>query len=105
MTVILVFQESSNMGAAYGLAINITFLMTTILMTAFLSRKKVPRYLVGGFLLSYLVIEIALLISNGVKIAHGGWFTIILASVLFSVMLCWWWARRIKKDRKSTRLN
>jgi len=96
MTVILIFQESSNMEAAYGLAINITFLMTTILMTAYLARKKVPEILAVVFLVFYLVIEIALLISNGVKITHGGWFTIILASVLFAVMLCWWWARRIK---------
>jgi KUP system potassium uptake protein len=96
MVVVLLFKESKNMEAAYGLAINITFLMTTILMTYYLARKKVPRYLVGTFLVLYLIIELALLVSNGVKIVHGGWLTLILASVLFSVMFCWWWARRIK---------
>ncbi len=98
MVVVLLFKESKNMEAAYGLAINITFLMTTILMTYYLARKKVPRYLVGTFFVVYLVIELALLVSNGVKIVHGGWLTIILASILFTVMVSWWWARRIKNQ-------
>lgn len=96
MIVVLLFKESKNMEAAYGLAINITFLMTTILMTYYLARKKVPKYLVTTFLTVYLIIELALLFSNGVKIIYGGWLTIILASLLFIVMLSWWWARRIK---------
>ncbi len=96
MIVVLLFKESKNMEAAYGLAINITFLMTTILMTYYLRKIKLPRYLVGSFLVIYLIIELALLVSNGVKIIHGGWLTIILASMLFTVMLSWWWARRIK---------
>lgn len=96
MIVVLLFKESKNMEAAYGLAINITFLMTTILMTYYLARKKVPKYLVATFLTVYLIIELALLFSNGVKIIYGGWLTIILASLLFIVMLSWWWARRIK---------
>lgn len=96
MIVVLLFKESKNMEAAYGLAINITFLMTTILMTYYLRKMKLPRYLVGTFLVTYLIIELSLLVSNGVKIVHGGWLTIILASILFTVMLSWWWARRIK---------
>lgn len=98
MVVVLLFKESKNMEAAYGLAINITFLMTTILMTYYLRKMKLPRYLVGTFLVVYLIIELSLLVSNGVKIVHGGWLTIILASILFTVMLSWWWARRIKNQ-------
>lgn len=96
MIVVLLFKESKNMEAAYGLAINITFLMTTILMTYYLRKMKLPRYLVGTFLIVYLIIELSLLVSNGVKIVHGGWLTIILASILFTVMISWWLARRIK---------
>lgn len=96
MAVVLIFQESRHMEAAYGLAINITFLMTTILMGYFLSKKHLPRYLIVFFVSVFLILEITLLISNGVKIVHGGWFTIILASILFVVMLSWWWARKIK---------
>lgn len=96
MVVVLLFKESKNMEAAYGLAINITFLMTTILMTYYLRKIKLPKYAVATFFILYLVIELALLFSNGVKIVHGGWLTILLATLMFSVMLCWWWARKIK---------
>src|SRR5690606_37057530 len=93
MIVVLIFQESRNMEAAYGLAINITFLMTTILMTFYLSKKHLPNYLIALFFCIFIVMEFVLLISNGVKIVHGGWLTIILSAFLFTVMLSWWWAR------------
>jgi len=98
MVVVLIFKESRNMEAAYGLAINITFLMTTILMTYYLSKKHLPKYLVILFFGTFLSIELFLLVSNGVKIVHGGWLTIILSTFLFIVMVSWWWARKIKND-------
>ncbi|MCL4640324.1 MULTISPECIES: KUP/HAK/KT family potassium transporter [Olivibacter] len=98
MVVILIFKESRNMEAAYGLAINTTFLATTVLMVAYLFKKHTPRYLIALFFIIYMGIELAFLAANGAKIAHGGWLTLLLASVLFAVMLCWWWARKIKNN-------
>ncbi|WP_345232264.1 KUP/HAK/KT family potassium transporter [Olivibacter ginsenosidimutans] len=98
MVVILIFRESRNMEAAYGLAINLTFVATTILMVAYLLKRHTSKYLVGLFFITYMVIELAFLAANGVKIEHGGWLTLLLASVLFSVMLSWWWARKIKNN-------
>lgn len=96
MAVVLIFQESANMEAAYGLAINITFLMTTILMSYFLLKRRIQRILVSLFFCTYMLIELSLLVSNGAKIIHGGWLTLVLAAIIISVMLSWWWARRIK---------
>ena len=96
MLVVLIFQESSNMEAAYGLAINITFLMTSILMSYFLIKKHVQKVLVGLFFCTYMLLELTLLISNGAKIVHGGWLTLLLSALMISVMISWWWARRIK---------
>lgn len=96
MIVVLIFKESRNMEAAYGLAINITFLMTTILMTYYLTKIHLPKYLVAVFFGVFMIIELVLLVSNGVKIVHGGWLTIILSVVLLTVMWCWWMARKIK---------
>ncbi|QNL49435.1 KUP/HAK/KT family potassium transporter [Olivibacter sp. SDN3] len=98
MLVILVFKESRNMEAAYGLAINMTFLATTILMAAYLMKKHTPRYLIFLFLMVYLIIEFSFLIGNAAKITHGGWLTLLLAGLLFGVMLCWWWARKVKNN-------
>ena len=94
--VVLIFQKSVNMEAAYGLSITVAMLMTTILVSVFLIRKKVPRYLIGIFLLIYGVIELTFLAGNAAKILHGGWFTLILGMTLFSVMWTWHNGRRIR---------
>jgi len=94
--VILVFRESAKMEAAYGLAINISFMVTTVLMTAFLLQKRVPKGLAFGFLGVYLAIEFTFFVGNVAKFTHGGWLTLLITAVVFSLMLCWWWARKIK---------
>jgi len=62
--VILFFQRSSNMEAAYGLSITITMLMTTVLLSIYLHYRKFPIYIILLFLLVYLTIEGAFLIAN-----------------------------------------
>ena len=96
IVVVLIFQKSSAMEAAYGLSITVAMLMTTILMAVYLHRKKVPNYVIGIFLVVYLVIELTFLAGNMAKILHGGWFTILLGSLLFSIMYAWSAARKIK---------
>jgi len=94
--VILVFRESARMEAAYGLAINISFIVTTTLMTVFLLQKRIPKVLAVCFLIFYLIIEVTFFIGNVSKFSHGGWLTLLITAVIFTVMLCWWWARKIK---------
>jgi len=96
LVVVFIFQESTKMEAAYGLSITLAMLMTTILLSVYLLRKKVPSYLVIIFLIVYLIIELTFLTGNLAKIMHGGWFTIVLGSILFSVMWAWSSARKIK---------
>lgn len=96
LVVVLIFQASAKMEAAYGLSITVAMLMTTILVAIYLKRKKFPNYVVYTFLAIYLIIESTFLASNLAKILHGGWFTIVLGSILFSVMWAWSSARRIK---------
>ncbi|MDP4282558.1 MAG: KUP/HAK/KT family potassium transporter [Bacteroidota bacterium] len=96
--VILFFQKSSNMEAAYGLSITITMLMTTILLSIFLYNKRVPVYVIGLFLLIYLSIEGSFLIANLNKFIHGGWFTLLVGGLLFIVMWVWFNGRKIKNS-------
>ena len=98
MLIIFVFEKSSNMEAAYGLAINLTFLSTTILMIFFMLRHRVNKALITLFGLVYFTVEITFLLGNGVKITHGGWLTLLLATSIFMVMYAWYKARKIKNE-------
>lgn len=95
--VVLYFRESSNMEAAYGLAITLTMLMTTLLLTSWLITRKFPLYLVIGLLLVFLSLEITFLIANLSKFENGGYVTLIMASVLFGIMYVWYKARQIQR--------
>lgn len=94
--IVLLFQKAEKMDAAYGLSITIAMLMTTILLTVYLRSKHFPKYLVVIFLATYLLIEGTFLLSNLTKFMHGGWVTLLIGSVLFSVMWSWYTARKIK---------
>jgi KUP system potassium uptake protein len=94
--VVLLFRHSDNMEAAYGLSITVAMLMTTILVSNFLKRKKLPTYIITIFLVVYLFIELTFLAGNLVKFVHGGWFTLSVGFVLFTVMWTWHTARKIR---------
>lgn len=94
--VVLLFQESSKMEAAYGLSITVAMLMTTILVSRFLAKRKFPTYIIAIFLVIYLLIETTFLSGNLVKFVHGGWFTLSVGAILFSVMWTWHIARKIR---------
>lgn len=96
IAVILYFQKSDNMEAAYGLAIVLTMLMTTILFTYYLIMKKYHPAFVIGFAVIYGLIETCFLIANLSKFTHGGWITLLIACTLISVMMMWYFARKIR---------
>lgn len=94
--IVLYFKKSDNMEGAYGLAINLTFLMTTILVAVYMLRKKFPKYLIIIFIVVYAIIEFAFLIGNMSKFVHGGWVTLLISCALLSVMWTWYSSRKIK---------
>lgn len=96
--VILLFQTSSNMEAAYGLAITITMLMTTFLMVFYLSKIKRKNWVIALFAITYLIIEGTFLAANLAKFIHGGWFTILLASLIAFIMYTWQRGRNTKNQ-------
>lgn len=96
--VVLYFRESSNMEAAYGLAITLTMLMTTILLTVWLRKiKRVALPLVALFVLVYGFIEGSFMLANLIKFPHGGWVSLAIGTGLVSVMYVWLKAFYIKR--------
>ena len=94
--VVLYFQRSSEMEAAYGLAIIVTMLATTILFANYLVLHRVKPIWIYIFLLAYLVIEMVYMVALLDKFMHGGYITLILGGVMFMVMYVWYRARKIK---------
>jgi KUP system potassium uptake protein len=94
--VVLFFKESANMQAAYGLAITITMIMTTILLSSYLRQERVKRRYVILLLVVFLTIEFGFLIANLHKFMYGGWFTLLLAVLYFLIMSGWYFGRKIK---------
>ncbi len=94
--VVLMFRESINLEAAYGLSITITMIMTTLLLSNYLYQKGVNFKLVLLLMIVFLTIEGTFLMANLHKFMHGGWFTILLALMFFIIMYGWYFGRKLK---------
>ncbi len=96
ITVVLIFRESTNMEAAYGLAITLDMLMTTTLMAMFYRKRNNNKFFIGAFILTYFTIEIIFFWSNAHKFLHGGWFSFMIAGFFFIVMFVLMKARALR---------
>ena len=94
--VVLYFRESAKMSAAYGLAIILTMIATSILFANYLVLHRVKSGLIWLFLVSYLAIELTFLTALMQKFTHGGYITIIIAFVFYLIMYVWYKSRKIK---------
>lgn len=94
--VVIYFQKSEAMEAAYGLTITITMLMTTILLFFWLSRTKTMKVFAIGFIVVYLFIELGFFYANVIKFFDGGWLTMVLGGFIAVCMYAWYNGRLIK---------
>jgi len=92
----LYFQKSSRMEAAYGLAITMCMIATTILFANYMVSRRVKPVFIYLFLIVYLSIELSFLSANLDKFPHGGYVTLVVGGALFAVMYIWYRARKIK---------
>jgi KUP system potassium uptake protein len=94
--VVIFFQKSTNMEAAYGLAIIVTMLMTTILFANYLVLHRVKSIWIYLFLVSYFIVEAGYFVALMNKFIHGGYITLLVGGLMFLVMYVWYRARKIK---------
>lgn len=97
-TIFLVFffQSSSALAAAYGIAVSITMLITTLLIYELVITKwKVSKLVSVPLLILFLIIDFSFLSANSMKMLRGGWFPIALGLMIFIVMSTWSKGRRI----------
>ncbi len=96
IAVVLYFKESAAMEAAYGLTIILGMLMSSRLLTYFMRIRRYNMIFIIGFVLVYLVIESSFFVANMNKFTHGGWMSLLIAFVLFTIMYSWQQARKIR---------
>ncbi len=87
---VLAFQTSANLAAAYGIAVNSTMLVTTIL--AFNVARERGGWSLGAallFLVGFLSVDLVYFSSNLMKLPQGGWFPITVGIVFFTIMATW----------------
>ncbi len=96
--VVLYFEESSKMEAAYGLAIVICMLMTTSLLGMFMATRRYHPVLIFLIVFVYLVIEGCFFIANIDKFHLGGYVSVIITGILALVMTVWYTAKKIRSE-------
>ncbi|SHE28930.1 KUP/HAK/KT family potassium transporter [Flavisolibacter ginsengisoli] len=94
--IVLHFKKASNMEAAYGLAITLCMIATSILFANYLVLHRAKRPIVYLYLAVYFTLEFSFLFANMEKFPHGGYVTVIIGGLLFLVMFNWFKARKIK---------
>ncbi|MBL0272029.1 MAG: KUP/HAK/KT family potassium transporter [Chitinophagaceae bacterium] len=94
--IVLYFRESKQMEAAYGLAITLCMIATSILFANYLVLKRVRSVYIYLYLIVYFCIEGAFLVANLKKFPHGGFVALIVGGLLFLIMYAWFRARKIK---------
>lgn len=96
--VVLYFKKSEGMEAAYGLAVTLTMLMTTTLLSFYLwFRTRIWRPLIVLTIGVFLVVEVSFFVANLPKILHGGYVSILIGAIIVGVMLVWHKGRQIKR--------
>lgn len=95
--VVMLFQSSAHMEAAYGLAITITMLCTTMLLFIYLHRVRKLKALPYLFVVFFVLLETFFFCSSLTKFFHGGYFTILLAAIIMSIMLCWYLGTQVER--------
>ncbi len=96
IALVLGFRTSNNLASAYGVAVTATMVTTSLLF--YLAARRIwkwSRWKAGLLTAFFLAIELPLLGSNLLKVTHGGWFPLVVAGVVFTLMATWRTGRSI----------
>ena len=100
VALVLGFRNSSNLAAAYGVAITTTMLITTILFYVVARRRwRWPAAAALPIAAFFITIDLAFFGANILKIAHGGWFPLLVSAAILFLMLTWRKGRRVLRSR------
>jgi KUP system potassium uptake protein len=97
---VLGFRSSSNLAAAYGIAVTATMVITSMLLYPVARERWGWSRLSARLLIAlFLGADLAFFGANSLKIPHGGWFPLVIAGAVYTLMATWWQGRRILAQR------
>lgn len=100
LSVLFIFQDSERITAAYGLALTVTMITTTILLAAYIWWGKQLRITAIVFTIVFLAIQILFFISSMSKFMTGGWFTTLIGLAIFGVMYTWETGTKVERSQR-----
>jgi KUP system potassium uptake protein len=102
--IVIGFGSSSNLAAAYGIAVTLTMVITVLLLYVVMTERwKWPTLAAASVMAIFLTIDVAFFGANALKVAQGGWVTLAVAFVIFILMTTWKTGRRLVADRLTAR--
>ena len=101
IAIVLFFQTSAHMEAAYGLSITISMLMTTILLYEWLAMKGVHTIWNWIFLIFFGFLDVMFMLASLSKFMHGGYVSLVIAGFIGVIMYVWFYGNKIRDKRES----
>jgi len=98
---VLFFQTSDNLGAAYGIAVSGMMLITTGLAFLYMRNHGWSLAVAAPVFAFFALVDLTFLSANMLKIAEGGWFPIVVAGFVFAIMGTWWRGRRLLAEQRA----
>jgi KUP system potassium uptake protein len=104
LLIVIGFRNSSNLAAAYGIAVTMTMVITALLLyVVAVERWRWPVPLAVAVTGMFLLIDSAFLVANMLKLLSGGWLPLVIAACAFALMTTWKTGRRIVYERLNAR--
>jgi KUP system potassium uptake protein len=104
VVIVIGFGSSSALAAAYGIAVTLTMVITVLLLYVIMrERWRWPMPAALGVMVFFLTIDLAFFGANALKILQGGWVTLAVALLLFTLMTTWKTGRRLVAERLTAR--
>ncbi len=104
IAIVIGFQTSTALAAAYGIAVTMTMVITAVLLHVVATERwgwpPALAYVVTGI---FLTVDLAFFGANALKIAHGGWLPLLIGGVLFTLMTTWKKGRQLVSQRLMSR--
>ena len=95
------FRSSDNLGAAYGIAVSGMMAITTGLAFLYMRSRGWSLGVAVPVFAAFGIIDLTFLSANLLKIAEGGWFPVVVAVVVFTMMASWWRGRRLLAELRA----